>query len=525
MKRTLLATFLMAPVVAMAATPSVVMQVSPDRIFGVNSKLTVDWKTANVDVLRSTYTNVTLLVTATQSGVTKTLESVTLPSSSADVAIGERVYDMPALPSPYEQQVLTVNVTITGTDPVTNTSKSYSASAKSQYWTNNPAAGTTQYVYNRPVFTPLASDAPMKANVEYPQLMIVSKPDATKFPKPAAGYPTILFIHGGGFSLGDYNDYTSAMKKASDMGYVAASINYRLVNQEYSNSDSYKFPRWPFPAQVEDARCAVKFLKSKSTDLQINPGKIAAWGWSAGAHAATMLGMAGSNTNLDGHCSVQTTYDAKVAAVIAHAPPVDNYARVSSSNSASSVSGDIKRYWGIPVYESGPKTTAPPYDRTVSESLVQSLNGGADPYYYDGTQSVPILHLQPTDDTVYVPLNTVTRFRSKMQQESSKYRFSAYYNAGHGLDMGLRVYGALGYYTTFFHNRVKDHVFATSMKFIDQHLKGLPENKDLTCKLWALNATIPPVPVEQSMVCCSYTDDANPGDDYKAKYPACAAYM
>ena len=58
--------------------------------------------------------------------------------------------------------------------------------------------------------------------------------------------PAIIFIHGGGWRAGNRKDLEGLTKQAAGRGYVAATISYRFA------------PKYLFPAQVEDAKCAVR---------------------------------------------------------------------------------------------------------------------------------------------------------------------------------------------------------------------------------------------------------------------------
>ena len=70
-------------------------------------------------------------------------------------------------------------------------------------------------------------------------------------------------------------------------GYVVVSIDYRLA------------PQWKFPAQIEDVKCAVRYLRVHSNDLGIDPDHIGAYGGSAGGHLVALLGTADDDAFAD----------------------------------------------------------------------------------------------------------------------------------------------------------------------------------------------------------------------------------
>ena len=92
--------------------------------------------------------------------------------------------------------------------------------------------------------------------------------------------PALLFIHGGAWKSGkrqDYHFYTAAFARK---GYVVATASYRLTRQA------------PYPAAVQDCKCAVRWLRANAKKYHIDPDKIAAVGGSAGGHLSMMLGYA-----------------------------------------------------------------------------------------------------------------------------------------------------------------------------------------------------------------------------------------
>ena len=107
--------------------------------------------------------------------------------------------------------------------------------------------------------------------------------------------PAVLYVHGGGFVLGDrkLGGLGGRLANASGAllpqlravlnrrGFLVASIDYRLP----------PLSRWP--AQLQDASCAVRFLRSHAGALGIDPDQIGAWGSSAGGTLVALLGLAG----------------------------------------------------------------------------------------------------------------------------------------------------------------------------------------------------------------------------------------
>ncbi|MCF8058666.1 MAG: alpha/beta hydrolase [Bacteriovoracaceae bacterium] len=90
--------------------------------------------------------------------------------------------------------------------------------------------------------------------------------------------PCIVWIHGGGWRFGDKKDTIHRLYELARAGYVCVSINYRLTDVAI------------FPAQLEDCREAIKYLKRVGQNYKIDPDRIGVWGGSAGGHLAALLG-------------------------------------------------------------------------------------------------------------------------------------------------------------------------------------------------------------------------------------------
>jgi len=101
-------------------------------------------------------------------------------------------------------------------------------------------------------------------------------------------FPVVIWIHGGGFVGGSKQDPRTALSSSSktalnNAGFAVVSINYRLSSEA----------KWP--AQLEDIRKVVLFLRENASKYHLNPDKFGAWGASAGGHLAAMMGIALAN--------------------------------------------------------------------------------------------------------------------------------------------------------------------------------------------------------------------------------------
>jgi acetyl esterase/lipase len=83
-------------------------------------------------------------------------------------------------------------------------------------------------------------------------------------------FPAVVCIHGGGWFQGQRQDMDAMTELLAKHGYVAVTISYRLAPTR-------------FPAQIEDCKAAVRWLRANAKKYQINPDRIGAIGPSARA--------------------------------------------------------------------------------------------------------------------------------------------------------------------------------------------------------------------------------------------------
>ena len=108
-------------------------------------------------------------------------------------------------------------------------------------------------------------------------------------PETGAAFPLIVWIHGGAFRSGDKAGiWYKPILNQTRRGYAVASIDYRL-------SGAAKFP-----ALVQDAKAAVRWLRANAARYNLNAGRIVVAGESAGGYQAVMLGASGGVPELEG---------------------------------------------------------------------------------------------------------------------------------------------------------------------------------------------------------------------------------
>ncbi|CAA0116605.1 Carboxylesterase NlhH [Halioglobus japonicus] len=96
----------------------------------------------------------------------------------------------------------------------------------------------------------------------------------------ATQVPGILHIHGGGFVIGNLDsEHGTCIALCRGLGVVIVSVDYRLA------------PETPYPGGLEDCYAALQWASGNSTELQLDPARLAVFGQSAGGGLAAALAL------------------------------------------------------------------------------------------------------------------------------------------------------------------------------------------------------------------------------------------
>ncbi|MEI6410786.1 MAG: alpha/beta hydrolase [Bacteroidota bacterium] len=180
------------------------------------------------------------------------------------------------------------------------------------------------------------------ANTSAAQKMDIFLPE-----KPQAKNPVIIHIHGGAFQFGDKADKQVApVLEALKYGYAVVSINYRLSGEA------------KFPAQIQDVKAAIRFLRANADKFQLKTDKIAAWGGSAGGHLSALAGTSGEVSDLEDLSLGNPTQSSRIQAVVDWFGPI-NFLTMDAQFKASgkgnqdhnNADSPESKLWGKPIQE------------------------------------------------------------------------------------------------------------------------------------------------------------------------------
>lgn len=224
--------------------------------------------------------------------------------------------------------------------------------------------------------------------------------------RPAEGegpFPAVIVIHGGAWRAGNKRDVRKLMDELAARGYVTVSPQYRFC------------PKDPFPAQVHDVKAAVRWLKGHAKDYKVDPDRLGAVGFSAGAHLALMLGVTGPEDGLEGQESAKGqggdggVPNTKIQAVVNYFGPTD-----LAATDIPEVSKPLLRDFlgGTPAEK--PEATAK-----------------ASPITFVTKDDPPILTFQGTKDPL-VPHTQATKLADALTAAGVPGRVELLVGAGHG---------------------------------------------------------------------------------------------
>ena len=232
--------------------------------------------------------------------------------------------------------------------------------------------------------------------------------------------PALVFIHGGAWSMGSRMQYYFHIRKAAERGYVAVTVDYRLIKE--MENDKVKYP---FPAQIHDVKCVVRWLRANAKKYKIDPNRIGVIGYSSGGHLALLLGLTDSSAGLEGECG-NLELSSRVQAVVS----------LSGSTELMSLYHETEKKGMLVLLLGGTPDEVPEQYRAAS------------PVTHVSEDDPPVLSIHGEMDQT-VPLKQVELLDAKMKEVGASYTLIIQKAGGHNMP-------------------VDDNVW----NFLDEHLKG-----------------------------------------------------
>lgn len=130
-----------------------------------------------------------------------------------------------------------------------------------------------------------------------------------RVPDGAGPHPVIVYLHSGAWIMGDR--FGGPAVRQASRGYAVASIEYRLA------------PQHIWPAQVEDTKAAIRWLRANAARFRLDPDRIGIFGTSAGAHIGSVAATSSGIGWLEGLALGNAQFPSHVKAVVDLYGPTD----------------------------------------------------------------------------------------------------------------------------------------------------------------------------------------------------------
>ena len=220
-------------------------------------------------------------------------------------------------------------------------------------------------------------------------------------PRPV---PVVVFLHGGGWARGD--KWPCPARPLTDDGFAVASVNYRLS------------PTAPFPAQIHDAKGAVRWLRGHADDHGLDARRVGAWGVSAGGHLAALLGTSPGVAELNGTVGDHPGQATDVQAVCDLFGPTD-LSRFAADAQTAGLATDPRWAAVVTALLDGPVERR--MDVVALADPVRTVTPAAPPFL--------ILH---GDRDAYVPIGQSRRLADALAAAGVPTTFTVVPGGGHG---------------------------------------------------------------------------------------------
>ncbi len=127
---------------------------------------------------------------------------------------------------------------------------------------------------------------------------------------PKEPMPVLVYINGSAWGRDNKDLAIGRLIATAQQGYFGVTIQVRTSGEA------------AFPAQIEDSKCAIRFLRAKAKDYHLDTNRIGVWGDSSGGHLAALVGTTANVKELEGKGG-WPEFSSRVHAVCAMCPAVD----------------------------------------------------------------------------------------------------------------------------------------------------------------------------------------------------------
>jgi acetyl esterase/lipase len=224
-------------------------------------------------------------------------------------------------------------------------------------------------------------------------------------PKNAKGkLPCIVYVQGSAWFKQDVYGNLPQLAEFAKRGYIIAMVEYRPSTVAH------------FPAQLQDAKTAIRFMRKNTETYGVDADNIFVWGDSSGGHTALMVGLTQNNAELD--TEDYKDFSIKVNGVIDFYGPTD----ISQMNYAPSTMDHTQAKTPEGMLIGG---------KNVLENVAEAAKTNPINYLKDVKNAAPILILHGSKDRL-VPFQQSVLLADALKKNNFAYEFYQLKGADHG---------------------------------------------------------------------------------------------
>ena len=213
--------------------------------------------------------------------------------------------------------------------------------------------------------------------------------------------PLIVWVHGGAWRSGSKKDVP--IGKFVNDGYAIASVDYRLSTEAR------------FPAQVEDIKAAIRFLRGHGAEWKLATKEIVVAGDSAGGHLAALVGVSNGSAELEGNVGKDPEQSSDVQGIVSFY----GAANLTTILQQSTPHGLSVRVPALELLLGDLPTNAPSLARLAS------------PVFHVDAHDPPLLLLHGDQDP-QMPINQSLELLGAYQKVKAPVQFEVVHGAAHG---------------------------------------------------------------------------------------------
>jgi len=219
--------------------------------------------------------------------------------------------------------------------------------------------------------------------------------------KSGAPLQLLIWIHGGGWQAGSKDCCPALHSGFVERGYAVASIAYRLSGHAI------------FPAQIEDCKAAIRWLRAHAAEYNLDPRRFGVWGSPAGGHLVALVGTSGDMKQFDVGSNLDQS--SRIQAVCDYYGPTDFTVFVTT-----------------PGYESH-ATAESPEAKLIGGTVMENDYKAArvNPITYVSHDDPPFLIVHGDKDPT-VPINQSQILFDALKKAGVSAHFHTIHGAGHG---------------------------------------------------------------------------------------------